>query len=155
MHMLLYILLLWLPMILYVFFFKQKTAYEMRISDWSSDVCSSDLESALQQVLEETDALDVSHPQIYRDDSWRQPFKRLRAEHPVYYCPQSRSGPYWSISRYADIVRVDTDPLSFSSSYLHGGVTIEARVAAPFMQMDPPVHTENTKKATPNKTKER
>src|SRR3546814_3921231 len=28
---------------LYIFFFKQKTAYEMRISDWSSDVCSSDL----------------------------------------------------------------------------------------------------------------
>src|SRR3546814_21167623 len=27
-----------------LFFFKQKTAYEMRISDWSSDVCSSDLE---------------------------------------------------------------------------------------------------------------
>src|SRR3546814_1869286 len=31
-------------MIVYFFFFKQKTAYEMRISDWSSDVCSSDLE---------------------------------------------------------------------------------------------------------------
>src|SRR3546814_2158929 len=30
-------------MMLYFFFFKQKTAYEMRISDWSSDVCSSDL----------------------------------------------------------------------------------------------------------------
>src|SRR3546814_3209901 len=29
-----------------VFFFKQKTAYEMRISDWSSDVCSSDLDAA-------------------------------------------------------------------------------------------------------------
>src|SRR3546814_4526124 len=29
-----------------VFFFKQKTAYEMRISDWSSDVCSSDLQRA-------------------------------------------------------------------------------------------------------------
>src|SRR3546814_1450644 len=29
--------------IIYFFFFKQKTAYEMRISDWSSDVCSSDL----------------------------------------------------------------------------------------------------------------
>src|SRR3546814_10447313 len=29
------------------FFFKQKTAYEMRISDWSSDVCSSDLSNAL------------------------------------------------------------------------------------------------------------
>src|SRR3546814_8108322 len=32
------------------FFFKQKTAYEMRISDWSSDVCSSDL-AALQEYL--------------------------------------------------------------------------------------------------------
>src|SRR3546814_20958844 len=31
-------------MTLFIFFFKQKTAYEMRISDWSSDVCSSDLE---------------------------------------------------------------------------------------------------------------
>src|SRR3546814_12415742 len=31
---------------IFVFFFKQKTAYEMRISDWSSDVCSSDLETA-------------------------------------------------------------------------------------------------------------
>src|SRR3546814_10606041 len=29
--------------LIYIFFFKQKTAYEMRISDWSSDVCSSDL----------------------------------------------------------------------------------------------------------------
>src|SRR3546814_2678136 len=31
----------------FFFFFKQKTAYEMRISDWSSDVCSSDLAAAL------------------------------------------------------------------------------------------------------------
>src|SRR3546814_10253652 len=30
-------------MVYFCFFFKQKTAYEMRISDWSSDVCSSDL----------------------------------------------------------------------------------------------------------------
>src|SRR3546814_2546976 len=34
---------------LYVFFFKQKTAYEMRISDWSSDVCSSDLKAAFKK----------------------------------------------------------------------------------------------------------
>src|SRR3546814_7437534 len=33
----------------FVFFFKQKTAYEMRISDWSSDVCSSDLWLASQK----------------------------------------------------------------------------------------------------------
>src|SRR3546814_5487248 len=35
--------------ILCIFFFKQKTAYEMRISDWSSDVCSSDL-GAIQRI---------------------------------------------------------------------------------------------------------
>src|SRR3546814_1988026 len=33
------------------FFFKQKTAYEMRISDWSSDVCSSDLKSLRSPVI--------------------------------------------------------------------------------------------------------
>src|SRR3546814_10645838 len=35
------------------FFFKQKTAYEMRISDWSSDVCSSDLHQVTRLVCEE------------------------------------------------------------------------------------------------------
>src|SRR3546814_15952252 len=34
--------------VLWFFFFKQKTAYELRISDWSSDVCSSDLEGTLK-----------------------------------------------------------------------------------------------------------
>src|SRR3546814_16945953 len=37
------LLFICLVLILFIFFFKQKTAYEMRISDWSSDVCSSDL----------------------------------------------------------------------------------------------------------------
>src|SRR3546814_7276546 len=32
------------------FFFKRKTAYEMRISDWSSDVCSSDLEAVINEL---------------------------------------------------------------------------------------------------------
>src|SRR3546814_5265179 len=39
---------------LFFFFFKQKTAYEMRISDWSSDVCSSDLEKRLEQFYQMT-----------------------------------------------------------------------------------------------------
>src|SRR3546814_9782396 len=39
-----------------VFFFKQKTAYEMRISDWSSDVCSSDLD---------LDALAIGHGEVH------------------------------------------------------------------------------------------
>src|SRR3546814_4407989 len=47
------------------FFFKQKTAYEMRISDWSSDVCSSDL----QEEEEATMAIDVK--------GWASKFKSL------------------------------------------------------------------------------
>src|SRR3546814_19767597 len=37
----------------YIFFFKQKTAYEMRISDWSSDVCSSDLALARAKLCDD------------------------------------------------------------------------------------------------------
>src|SRR3546814_6570634 len=37
----------------FFFFFKQKTAYEMRMSDWSSDVCSSDLRTVLRQAQHE------------------------------------------------------------------------------------------------------
>src|SRR3546814_1570812 len=40
-------MLLSVYVILFFFCFKQKTAYEMRISDWSSDVCSSDLSKAI------------------------------------------------------------------------------------------------------------
>src|SRR5216117_4616938 len=36
------------------FFFKQKTAYEIRKGDWSSDVCSSDLNPNMQRVMEDT-----------------------------------------------------------------------------------------------------
>src|SRR3546814_1797716 len=45
----------------FVFFFKQKTAYEMRISDWSSDVCSSDLLETLLLAAQ-------WHPLAVRDD---------------------------------------------------------------------------------------
>src|SRR3546814_11459549 len=52
----------------YFFFFKQKTAYEMRISDWSSDVCSSDLRRLLEyeQMKLAAQKLDAL-PQLGRD----------------------------------------------------------------------------------------
>src|SRR3546814_4535018 len=49
-----YLLLLYpscIVVLFLIFFFKQKTAYEMRISDWSSDVCSSDLPVKGQMLL--------------------------------------------------------------------------------------------------------
>src|SRR3546814_8239810 len=43
----------------FVFFFKQKTAYEMRISDWSSDVCSSDLDDAGDRLFDAVQATAI------------------------------------------------------------------------------------------------
>src|SRR3546814_16145566 len=65
----------------YFFFFKQKTAYEMRISDWSSDVCSSDLvyvgtqstgqghETAYTQIVAEQLGVDFDKVRIRHGDS--------------------------------------------------------------------------------------
>src|SRR3546814_3152779 len=49
---------------LFFFFFKQKTAYEMRISDWSSDVCSSDLVPlfTIGETIEEVDGVRPYSP---------------------------------------------------------------------------------------------
>src|SRR3546814_2461648 len=55
------------------FFFKQKTAYEMRISDWSSDVCSSDLYTE-----KEPDALGLA------TDGFVDPFHHATLQRPSY-----------------------------------------------------------------------
>src|SRR3546814_5482530 len=47
------------------FFFKQKTAYEMRISDWSSDVCSSDLKVAVDDVIAVIETDKVSRSNVW------------------------------------------------------------------------------------------
>src|SRR3546814_9125144 len=54
------------------FFFKQKTAYEMRISDWSSDVCSSDLKrrariTATREIYAKCILFDYSYKFFYED----------------------------------------------------------------------------------------
>src|SRR3546814_4277011 len=50
-------------LLLQVFFFKQKTAYEMRISDWSSDVCSSDLDRGAARQLADAALQGLAHAQ--------------------------------------------------------------------------------------------
>src|SRR3546814_10353605 len=44
---------------MFFLFFKQKTAYEMRISDWSSDVCSSDLHESLAVVIDDAGEIEA------------------------------------------------------------------------------------------------
>src|SRR3546814_9761224 len=64
------------------FFFKQKTAYEMRISDWSSDVCSSDLYAWNEQgsscglTYMFADFPDVALVEAALEDEWQPRFER-------------------------------------------------------------------------------
>src|SRR3546814_2582310 len=68
------------------FFFKQKTAYEMRISDWSSDVCSSDLRRChrwMQHIVEHSGEALAHAAKLGHDDG--QP--RLRVLRQLLLCP--------------------------------------------------------------------
>lgn len=98
------------------------------------------------------DAIDVSNPAIYQKDIWQPLFARLRREAPVHYCAESRYGPYWSVSRYNDIMAVELDHATYSSQ-LGGGFQIADMPAdmnrRAFIRMDPPRHTAQRKVVAP------
>jgi cytochrome P450 len=95
--------------------------------------------------------IDVSDPKLYEDDVWRPLFARLRREAPVHYCRQSRYGPFWSITRYQDIMAVELDHATYSSRL--GGIQLEDQPSGQerpsFIRMDPPRHTEQRKTVAP------
>src|SRR3546814_9990249 len=72
------------------FFFKQKTAYEMRISDWSSDVCSSDLSSPR--------SVDVPLRSIATADNGTLPKGSRPRSSSLSASPRSRAASRWSLS---------------------------------------------------------
>src|SRR3546814_15949092 len=61
------------------FFFKQKTAYEMRISDWSSDVCSSDLIAGILKSYDKTVIHVVGHTDTTGSDEYNMRLSESRA----------------------------------------------------------------------------
>src|SRR5580658_1901446 len=93
--------------------------------------------------------IDVSNPDLHQQNVVGAYFKRLRKEDPVHYCADSPLGPYWSVTKYRDIVHVDTNHKIFSSEGAiaiddaalaggpEGGVPITA-----FIATDPPKHDE-------------
>ena len=103
---------------------------------------------------QELERLDVSRAELWLGNAWRPYFARLRAEEPVSYCPQSAFGPYWSVTRYDDIVAVEEDAKTFSSSWEHGGIVIFDMVDTGvqlrmFIAMDDPEHGEKRKAIAP------
>jgi len=106
-----------------------------------------------QPEAQPVDPLDVSRPELYRDDVWQAPFARLRTESPIHYTPQSDYGPYWSISTYKPIVHIESLPEIFSSEA--GGITLadfipESDIRMPmFIARDRPVHTAQRRTVAP------
>jgi cytochrome P450 len=85
--------------------------------------------------------IDVSDPRLLEQDAWRPYFARLREEDPVHYQAESPFGPFWSITRFEDIVAVDSNHQDFSSepTIVIGDLTEDMPVEM-FIAMDPPKH---------------
>ena len=62
------------------------------------------------------EAIDVSDGRIFEQDLWAPYFERLRAESPVHFTEQSAFGPFWSITKFDDIVTVEKDDETYSSA---------------------------------------
>jgi len=100
------------------------------------------------------DKINVAQGILFKTDTHWPYFERLRREDPVHYCAESEFGPYWSITRYNDIMAVDTNHQVFSSEYTLGGITIGGGAANQdplpmFIAMDPPKHDIQRKVVTP------
>ena len=98
--------------------------------------------------------LNVANPELFRLQLSFDYFRRLRDEAPVHYCADSQYGPYWSITRYEDIMAVDKNHQVFSSSFEFGGVTITGTPSSSneipnFISMDPPEHHQQRKAVAP------
>ena len=97
---------------------------------------------------------------FYNDTIWPV-FERLRREDPVHFTPESEFGPYWSVTKWNDIMAVDTDHEAFSSAEGIGLANLEAmkeqekvmgqrrRGNAGFITMDEPEHSVARKAVSP------
>jgi cytochrome P450 len=99
------------------------------------------------------EAIDVSDPQLYQDDIYYPYFERLRSEDPVHWCPESRYGPYWAVTKYKDIMHIEVNHGIYSSDAGTGGIQIEDQpkdmVRPSFIRMDPPRHDDQRKVVSP------
>ncbi len=109
----------------------------------------------------QTDPFDMTLPDMYREDRWQEPFRKLRETAPVYKVEESEFGAHWNVSTYKPIQHVEALPDIYSSSYEHGGITIadlndeeaENDIVLPmFIAMDRPKHTGQRRTVAPKFT---
>ena len=111
------------------------------------DIHTSAREHAYSIPLEQ---INVADPELFRNDTMWPYFERLRKEDPVHYQAHHEFGPYWSVTKFNDIMAVDTNHADFSSE---PNITIadpkdDFRLPM-FIAMDPPKHDVQRKTVTP------
>jgi cytochrome P450 len=104
-------------------------------------------EAAYSIPLEE---MNVADPGLFRDNAMWPYFERLRKEEPVHYCTTHPISPYWSVTKYNDIMHVDTNHQIFSSepSIVLQDPADDFRLPM-FIAMDPPKHDAQRKVVSP------
>jgi len=99
------------------------------------------------------DKVDPGHPELFRKDTFWPYFDRLRKEDPVHHCVSEIFGPYWSITKYNDIMEIETNHQVFSSDSQLGGITIRdapTELRRPmFIAMDEPQHSAQRRTVAP------
>ncbi len=91
------------------------------------------------------EAIDPGNSEFLLNDMISHYLARLRRDDPVHYCNGAIWGPYCSITRFHDIMHVDTNYATFSSSRAHGAITLFNAPAVDdrlqiFIAIDPPEH---------------
>lgn len=96
------------------------------------------------------DQIDPSRAELYLNNLHGEYFRRLRQDDPVHFCARSDFGPYWSITRFNDIIAVETNTRVFSSepSIIIGEPT-DGFQPPMFIAMDPPIHDVQRRAASP------
>ncbi len=100
------------------------------------------------------ETIDPGVPQLFVDDTVGHYFERLRRDDPVHLTHSPLFGDYWSVTKYQDIMEVDTHPGIYSSDWTHGGITLTEfppgeQQLQMFIAMDPPKHDEQRKAVGP------
>jgi cytochrome P450 len=97
--------------------------------------------------------IDPSNAQLFVDDTVGPYFERLRRDDPVHLTHSPVFGDYWSVTKFQDIMEVDTNPRIFSSQWTYGGITLmdppPGEQLPMFIAMDPPQHDEQRKAISP------
>jgi cytochrome P450 len=97
--------------------------------------------------------IDVSDPKLYQRDVYQPYFERLRREDPVHYRENGMYGSFWSVTKFRDIMSVETRPDVYSSEAKLGGISITDRPMefrrSSFISMDPPRHDAQRKVVSP------